>query len=119
MFSKDIIYLIAKSINDPLTFRNFALVSRDYFAICKTLVAEKKKEFARKIVITEFSNCPCCGDDATMWYQLPNGQKHGIYKKHFQGDDFIIVKIYNDGELVYKYTYDIPEEHINDIYYSF
>lgn len=115
----DIVQLIAEKIDNPSTFRNFACVSHRFSQVCKQMMPHKKTQYAKKVIKADFLGCPCCGMDAELWHELPNGVRHGVYKYHFPGDDFIIVKIYSDGEKVSEYLENIPEEYADDIYYSF
>lgn len=76
IFAKEIFSLIAMYVNDPLTFRNLGLVcKRSYFA-CSKLTAQKKCEFAKKIIIKKMRL-------TTIYYCLPNKWKHGDYTQWY------------------------------------
>ncbi len=72
-------FSIARVIDDPVTWRNFALVCRSAAKASKQLQLSKMDLFATLIVDEGFHGCPCCdGMFTSTKSTLPNGKKHGL-----------------------------------------
>lgn len=92
----DVIQLIGLYIDNPKTFYNFALVCKKFAFVCKLISVIKMNRFALPGGKDDFSEC---GVDTYRWYVLPNGNYHGPYRYHFDGDDFETIKMYCNGRL--------------------
>lgn len=78
--------------------------------VCKLLVPTKQIQFSKRQCRTEFLGCPCCdGIEIIVWYELPNGQKHGK-EEHYNNDDLYYVEGYSNGIKLYAYNVEKPDD---------
>jgi hypothetical protein len=78
LLGKDVLYCIALFIDDPTSWRNFALVCRSAAKACRLLEGVKMDQFVVKSESEGFQGCPCCEGMFTGTKSvLPNGTRHG------------------------------------------
>lgn len=97
--SLDTLRLIASQINDPLTWRAFALVNKKTAQIARELMLTKQDQFTIQQYITHSKL------EKTKLYRqtLPNGNKHGL-QRVFRDDVEIETTMYRNGVKHGKYT---------------
>lgn len=87
IFAKEIFFIIASYIHDPATFRSLALVCNKSAGACRMLSELKKVEFSKKVMLNKIGM-------RTIFSELPNKRKHGLY-----------VQLYNNGVVRKKGLY--------------
>ncbi len=83
----EVLFQIAVSINNPLGFRAFALTCKLFFAIATNLQNKMKNKFLQSEETKD-----AFGYRVTF-ERLPNGWKHGLERRYWDGTDQLYLEI--------------------------